>query len=193
MNRSFLLALACVAAACGQSADKTPPTAATAVPSHASSRAGGAAVKEDTLSPDVRRQLAALRAATGRFHRYDAALEAGYDFRFMDMCMVDESPERLGGMGYHQVDTLLLDGKVDVATPEALMYEPQPNGQLRLVGVEYVIPAAAWTGPGKPTLFGREFRENQFGLWALHVWIWEDNPSGMFKDWNPRVTCDFAR
>ena len=41
-------------------------------------------------------------------------------------------------------------------------------------------------------LFGRELKLNAFDLWALHVWIWEDNPSGIFADWNPRVTCDYA-
>jgi hypothetical protein len=27
------------------------------------------------------------------------------------------------------------------------------------------------------------------GIWYLHVWIWEPNPSGLFADWNPSVTC----
>src|SRR5262245_2631826 len=28
--------------------------------------------------------------------------------------------------------------------PEALMYEPEPNGQLRLGGVEYIVSQEAW-------------------------------------------------
>jgi hypothetical protein len=23
----------------------------------------------------------------------------------------------------------------------------------------------------------------------MHVWAWEDNPNGVFSDWNSRVTC----
>jgi hypothetical protein len=52
------------------------------------------------------------------------------------MCMADESPAGLGGMGEHYLDTRLLDGEVDVATPEAVPHEPQSNARRRLVAVE---------------------------------------------------------
>jgi hypothetical protein len=26
-------------------------------------------------------------------------------------------------------------------------------------------------------------------LWYLHVWVWQENPSGVFADWNPDVKC----
>ena len=29
-------------------------------------------------------------------------------------------------------------------------------------------------------------------FYALHVWLWEFNPSGLFKPFNPRVSCDGA-
>jgi hypothetical protein len=138
------------------------------------------------------RDLAALRAATARFHRFDVAHDAGYTFFFMNMCMVDGSAAGLGGMGEHYVDTRLLDGMVDVATPEALLYEPEPNGKRRLVAVEYVIPKDAWQGDDPPELLGQQFTLNAFDLWALHVWVWERNPSGLYASWNPRVTCDHA-
>lgn len=136
--------------------------------------------------------LAALRAATARFHRFAVADEEGYDFLFLNTCMVDESGADRGGMGYHFVNTALLDGEVSIATPEAVLYEPGPNGQLRLVGLEYVIPKAAWTRPTPPVLLGRELTLNAFDLWALHVWVWKRNPSGMYADWNPDVNCDNA-
>jgi hypothetical protein len=158
-------------------------------------RATATVVKGEPLGADVQRDLATLRAATAKFHRFAEVREAEYTFLFMNACMVDESGQNLGGMGYHFVNTELLDGTVDVSTPEAIMYEPEANGQLRLVGVEYVIPAAAWTSTTtKPTLFGREFTLNAFGLWALHVWAWKDNPgtNGIFADWNPNVSCENA-
>ena len=138
------------------------------------------------------KNLATLKAATARFHRYDVAKAADYTFLFMDMCMVDQSPDQLGGMGYHYVNTNLLDDKLDVATPEALLYEPEANGRLRLVAVEYVIPKSAWTSPNPPELFGRRLVLNSFDLWALHVWAWEHNPSGLYASWNPRVSCEHA-
>ena len=136
--------------------------------------------------------LAAARAATARFHRFDAAHAAGYDFLFMNMCMVDGSSADLGGMGYHYVNTGLLDASLDVTRPEAVLYEPGANGQLRLVALEYVIPAAAWTSPQPPELLGRQLTLNAFDLWALHVWLWKRNPSGLYADWNPEVSCDHA-
>jgi hypothetical protein len=90
------------------------------------------------------------------------------------------------------VDTRLLDATLDLARPEAVMYEPDRNGRLRLVGLEYVIPAAAWTSPTPPRLLGRDLVLNSFGLWALHVWIWKNNPGGIYADWNPDVSCENA-
>jgi hypothetical protein len=139
------------------------------------------------------KDIATLHAATARFHRYEAvAKDAGYTFLFMNMCMVDQSPAKEGGMGYHYVNPELLDGKVEVDKPEALLYEPGPNGQLNLVAVEYVIPKAAWTADTLPRLFGQQLKLNAFDLYALHVWAWENNPSGLYASWNPRVTCDNA-
>ena len=140
-------------------------------------------------SPATHQGLAAARAATAPYHRFEAADSAGYDFLFMDMCMEDPS---LGGMGYHYVNTNLLDAELDVSQPEAVMYEPGPNGQLKLVGLEYVIPKDAWTSEDPPVLMGQELKLNAFDLWALHVWIWKHNPSGIFASWNPDVSCTDA-
>jgi hypothetical protein len=42
-------------------------------------------------------------------------------------------------------------------------------------------------------LFGHAFKQNDaFQLWGLHVWLWKDNPNGIFADWNPVVTCNHA-
>jgi hypothetical protein len=179
MRRSSLLLLGI--ALLGGCTDTTPSGTLAAPSAPAASRAAADGRADNT-------DLAALRAATARFHRYEVARDANYTFLFMDMCMSSS----VGGMGYHYVNTALLDGTVDVATPEALLYEPGTNGQLRLVGVEYVIPKSAWTSSTPPVLFGKSFVLNAFDLWALHVWAWEDNPRGLYADWNPRVTCDNA-
>ena len=158
-----------------------------------SSQSALAAQAEAIKAPaSEHKDLATLHAATAKFHRFEEATNAKYTFLFMNMCMVDQSPAKLGGMGYHYVNTELLDDKLDVAKPEALLYEPEANGQLRLVAVEYVIPAAAWTSSEPPELFGQKLVLNAFNLWALHVWAWENNPSGIYANWNPRVNCDNA-
>ena len=46
-------------------------------------------------------------------------------------------------MGLHFVNGALVgDGEVDAMHPEILLYEPLPNGDMRLVGVEFVVLAA---------------------------------------------------
>ena len=131
--------------------------------------------------------LAQLRASLRPLQDSPATAQAA-GYRPTDVCVASPA----GGMGYHYVNTDLLNGTVDVETPEALLYEPGPNGQLNLVAVEYVNPKAAWSSPTPPTLFGRDFVLNKFDLWALHVWVWENNPDGIFADWNPNVSCENA-
>lgn len=139
-----------------------------------------------------RRDLAALRNATAPFEQYHAAAGAGYTLLFLNACMADPSGAGRGAMGNHYVNPALLDDTVAVASPEALLYEPGPNGEQRLVAVEYVIPRAAWTEAAPPRLFGRDFTLNTYDLWALHVWVWKDNPAGLYADWNPSVSCQHA-
>ena len=96
-------------------------------------------------------------------------------------------------MGYHYGNPDYIDGTVDAMKPEVLVYEPMRNGQLRLVAVEYIVPIPLWQDAEAPMLFGQHFHLNEMaGIWALHVWLWKHNPSGMFADWNPNVTCDYA-
>ena len=89
---------------------------------------------------------------------------------------------------------------LDAAAPEALIYEPQPRGALRLVGVEYIVIASTWAGlypnAGPPALEGDLLNfidaPNRYGLpafYEMHVWAWEANPKGSFADWNTHVTC----
>lgn len=104
-----------------------------------------------------------------------------------------------GAMGVHYIKgSLVADGEIDATRPEALIYEPTPDG-LRLVGVEYIVDAKTWMANHKapPMLEGQAFQfvnsPNRYGLdsfFELHVWAWRDNPNGTFVDWNTRVSCD---
>lgn len=135
--------------------------------------------------------LAEVRTATAQFHRTEAAQAAGWDLvPGLDHCF--DNPG-VGGMGFHYINTDLLDTTLDPERPEAMVYTPGSNGKLRLGAVEYIVPAEAWDGAGNsdlPVLHGRTFHLNEaLGVYVLHAWIWQNNPAGMFEDWNPQVSC----
>ena len=94
-----------------------------------------------------------------------------------------------GGMGVHYVNGALLDDQLDVAAPEALVYELDRDAAIDgLVALEYIVPVDAWTGEEPPMLFGRPLHQHPtLPLYVLHAWIWKDNPAGVFEDFNPRV------
>jgi hypothetical protein len=138
----------------------------------------------------VNKDLAALRRVTATFHNFKTASGAGWSAQITP-CMTD--PAGAGGMGFHYGNPALIDGSARVEEPELLLYEPERNGRLRLVAVEYIIPYTLHSRDDTPPeLFGgQKFKQNDtFQLWGLHAWVWKDNPSGMFADWNPRVTCE---
>jgi hypothetical protein len=122
--------------------------------------------------------LAAARAATARFHRLDAALAAGY----VDIDVY------MPGMGHHYLNPTLLDSVFDPANPELLVFADAPGGR-RLVAVEYAVPLAL--SAAAPAGFHGDAdvwdRNETFGLWTLHAWVWLDNPDGVFAAHNPRL------
>jgi hypothetical protein len=135
--------------------------------------------------------LAPVRAATAPFHDPAAAQAAGYvKVSGLDNCFNNPG---VGGMGFHLINTSLLDTKLDAQHPEAMVYAPGPDGKLQLVAVEYIVPAAAWAATGAtqpPSVLGLNLHLlPSLGVYALHAWIWKPNPSGIFQDWNPNVSC----
>ena len=131
--------------------------------------------------------LATLRSLTEPYRSFDAGKAAGYDAPFMG-CFANDS----GAMGIHYQNTGIdLTDTPTVSKPPFLMYEPLQDGTMQLVGVEYV-KAAPSTDPA-PTLFEQSFTYNTgLQVWALHVWLWKSNPSGLYANWNPTVSCQFA-
>lgn len=177
----FLIAGAvAVAVSCADRREPTSPAAALGHVHIAAKQVGAPA-------PGLARKLAALQRSTARYHDFGAAQADGYTFQVTG-CMEDATR---GGMGYHYAKTDLIDGQVIEGRPEVLLYEPSGKGGLRLVGVEFIIPFTAWSGREPPTLYGQTFARNEtFEVWALHIWVWRNNRSGVFSDWNPAVDCD---
>lgn len=143
-----------------------------------------------TLTAEQLQAIAQLRRATAHLHSVDVAKAAGYTAQYPAGCA--SSP--MGAQGYHYLDPSKVDATVDLLAPELVMYEPKPGGGMQLVGVDYVVPFDAWTSEEPPTLLGVPFaRLEPLGVWALHIWAWRPNPSGMFAAWNPNVSCVRAR
>lgn len=145
-------------------------------------------------SADIERAIAAVRQATLPFNDVNAATDAGYRPAFG--CVAQPGQ---GGMGIHYLhDSYPGDALLDPLKPEALMYEPDSHGKLRLVGVEYIVFQDSWDAlhPQPPMLFGHPFHlvraPNRYGVpafYELHLWVWKQNRNGIFNDWNPAVRC----
>jgi hypothetical protein len=93
-------------------------------------------------------------------------------------------------MGYHYVKAGPPDNVFDPMQPEALVYAPDEQGNLKLVAVEYIV---ANTNQTAPTFDGEPFNVGGTPFpaphWSLHVWLFKNNPLGMFAPFNPDVTC----
>ena len=190
MRVNQLLCRIALAAAVGVSAcDRAPTEVAPADPALSS------AARADGGSADANRVLAEIRRATARYHRLSVAEADGY---------VQASPcvahPFLGAMGYHYASFGLMDAVVDPSAPEILVYAPDKQGKLKLVAVEFMVVAAPWdaTHSGPPVLAGHEFEDHRapeswhgipFAHYDLHAWVWRHNPSGMFAEFNPAVSC----
>jgi len=111
------------------------------------------------------------------------------------------SGEDKGAMGIHYVNMSLVgDPEIDATKPEIVIYEPMPDGSLKLIGADYLVLANAWdTNPkntGTPQLMGQLFHlfaaPNRYGLpafYTLHVWAWKENPTGAYVNWHSNVSC----
>jgi hypothetical protein len=148
-------------------------------------------------SRDAGALVQAVREATERFKDVNVAEAEGYALQFGCVSGPDA-----GAMGMHFVNfPLVADGELDPAHPEIVIYEPQPDGRLRLIGADFLIFKADWEAKhpnsGAPELMGQLFHffdaPNRFGLppfYTLHVWAWKDSPTGTFVNWNTNVSCN---
>lgn len=199
--------LCALAAACSATPNPVAPSPASITVSHAAHAHEAAPLTEDFRAAD----LAAVRRATAAFH--DPAVAAAAGYLFNEPCHASAA----GAMGIHAPNPALLrDGVIDALQPEILLYIPDGDGTLRLVGVEYMQPVSVrdaggvvsvWRLPSKwpatyevvtptPQLFGQVFQGPMAGHtptmpwhWDLHVWVWAHNPNGTFAQWNPALTC----
>jgi len=158
-----------------------------------------------------------LRQLTAPLHDVTAAEDTGYVlFKAPPLTAADGciSSAQEGGMGYHYTrGNNLADDAVSLLDPEFLVYAPTPaprkdgEARTRLAAFDYFLPySAKWPGPDDPDFKRRprlhdfptmsglpdlEFAPSRFNGWMFHIWLWENNPDGMFANWNTSVSlCD---
>jgi hypothetical protein len=162
--------------------------------------AGGAAAAQGPkgLSPE-------LKSARDALEKYKDPVVAVHDGYFSTVGCVTypkpgapgQVPYPAGGMGVHFLNVGLLGKPLDPLKPQILVYEPV-GGKLRLVAAEWFVPLSSEVKE-RPQLFGTPFdgpMEGHHPLmpkglhhYDLHVWLWKDNPAGLFAPTNPRVKC----
>lgn len=145
-------------------------------------------------------QLARIRSALDKYRDPFAAVRDGY---FSTVACIDfpnggegEMPYQAGGMGVHLLNPALIGPQLDTLRPQVLIYEPVRDS-LRLVAAEWFVPVQV--SAQRPRLFGRDLDGPMEGHqpimpaelhhWDLHVWLWKNNPAGMFSSTNPAVRC----
>ena len=170
------------------------PTSPSALMSHVEiGHVHGGAVSE--TSPNVASDLAAVRAATAKYHDVAAALADGYQLGYRGVVTGCISNPTAGAMGDHYFNWAKMDDPAIVAgDPEVLVYHTGDDGTLVLGAVEWVVPKTLWVQTGNteaPVVFGQPLHVlNPVLNWYItHAWIWTHNPAGMFADWNPEVSC----
>jgi len=147
-------------------------------------------------------ELQSARAALEKYKDPFAAIKDGY---FSTLACVDfpkgakdgpiEYPP--GAMGVHFLNPANIGPNLDPTKPQVLIYEPVGD-KLVLVGAEWFVPVEA-AGGKVPTIFGQALAGPMDGHepimpaslrhYDLHVWLWKDNPRGVFTSTNAAVKC----
>lgn len=173
-----------------------------------------------TAGADEASDIAAVRAATEKYQDVNVALAEGYIADPAGQCVsaaLEGLPAEMGAMGIHYLNMAALqvtastprvDGKstyTDFQKPAILIYEPQADGSLVLVGVENLVFQQAWTAAGNanpPEFAGKIWDtmaddpstpgDEAHGFaphFDRHVWAFRDNPNGAQTPFNPNVKC----
>jgi len=141
----------------------------------------------DIFNQSDKKLIIEAKRATARFNSTQQATRAGYELA--SPCVESMNSEE-GAMGYHWVNEDLVDPFFEIDKPEALLYEQSKNGKWKLIGIEYIVIDVGQPHP--------HFGDHPFDVggtpvpvdhYSLHVWLYENNPNGLFTPYNPNVSC----
>ena len=154
--------------------------------------------QEPALTPELQE----VRAGLEQYHDpvraiYDGYLSTVGCIAYPEGGMEGSMAYPPGGMGVHLINLGFIGPELDPAKPQVLIYEPYGD-ELRLVAAEWFMPLEV-AGENRPSIFGQELQGPMEGHkplmpagahhFDLHVWLWKDNPAGVFSPTNPSVTC----
>lgn len=160
-----------------------------------------AAQQQQSKSPSLPPALAATRAALERFQDPLVAVREGY---FSTVACIDYPQGGVdgdvkftpGAMGVHFLNVAHIGPTLDSLKPQVLIYEPVGD-KLRLIAAEWFVPVAA--AKERPTIFGQPLigpmdghepiMPKELKHYDLHVWLWKDNPAGVFSSTNSALKC----
>ena len=173
-----------------------------------------------TVAGSQQAEIDAVRAAAEKYQDVQVALAEGFVPDPSGHCVsaaAEGLPAEWGGMGIHYLNMAALkitgseprvDGEgthTDFMKPAILLYEPQADGSLELVGVENLVFQKSWHAAGHsgpPSFAGRTWdamaddpgtsADEAHGFqphYDQHVWVFRDNPTGVLQPFNPNVTC----
>ncbi|MCK4868335.1 MAG: hypothetical protein KAT39_09800 [Alphaproteobacteria bacterium] len=170
----------------------------------------------------VAAEIEKVRIASQRFADVKVALAEGYVPAPPGECISaahEGLPPEWGGMGIHYVNPKMLKMKAggaradggsthtDFMNPAILLYEPQADGSLVLVGIENLVFLNAWHAAGNsapPTFAGRTWdtmadnsgtpNDEAHGFEPhhdQHVYFKKmANPADQLNPFSPNVTCE---
>lgn len=163
--------------------------------------AGLVAQQQQSARPALTAELAAVKTS---LDKYQDPIAAVYDGYFSTLGCVDypegghegEMQYKPGGMGVHFFNPAFIGPTLSPDKPQVLIYEPHGES-FRLVAAEWFVPMQLVKE--RPTIFGKPLDGPMAGHeplmpeglahYDLHVWLWKDNPLGVFSPTNPNVKC----
>ena len=163
---------------------------------------GAASTLQAQASPKIPAELVPVRAALDKYRDPIVAVHDGY---FSTLGCIDfptgekgngMMSYKPGAMGVHFLNPALIGPKLDPMKPQVLLYE-WVGDRLQLTGAEWFMPAQL--SKTAPMIHGQSLQGPMEGHepvlpkelhhWDLHVWLWKDNPNGLFSSTNSAVKC----
>ncbi|MEP6495396.1 MAG: hypothetical protein ABJF01_22105 [bacterium] len=161
-----------------------------------------AQTKQQSRAATSTAAIDAVRAALDKYKDPIAAVRDGYYSTVGCVDFPKGSTEagameyKPGAMGVHFLNMGLVGPKLDSTKPQVLLYEPVGD-KLVLTGAEWFVPTEVAKTP--PTILGHQLMgpmeghepvmPAQLHHWDLHVWLYKNNPNGMFSATNSAVKC----
>jgi len=152
--------------------------------------------------PKLSPQLDSVRAGLNKYQDPMVAVADGY---LSTISCIEfpkpfaEGPLQVaaGGMGVHLLNMSTIGPTLDATKPQVLIYEPKGD-KLVLVAAEWFMPMQV-AGSTHPAIFGQQLNGPMEGHppimpaelhhYDLHVWLWKENPAGVFSPTNPALSC----